>query len=143
MKNSSTINLSKAFKNVITLTALFVFLLGSNNANASDNGDKIKAPTVEIKYMGTVDYMPVVRVEFDNAEGNEYYLSLKDDKGSTFYSEVVKAVKYSKSFQLENADLSGMRITLTLRSKKENSTQVFEINKSVRQVEDVVIAKIQ
>jgi hypothetical protein len=93
--------------------------------------------------MGTVDYMPVVKVEFDNADGGEYYLSLKDDNGHVFYSEVVKATKYSKSFQFDNTDLSGMRVTLSLKSKKENRTQVYEINKSVRQVEDVVIAKIQ
>ena len=142
MRNSCTINLSRSLRN-LTLTALTIFLFAANNANASDDGGKAKPPVVEIKYMGTVDHMPVVKVEFDNADGGEYYLSLKDDNGHVFYSEVVKATKYSKSFQFDNTDLSGMRVTLSLKSKKENRTQVYEINKSVRQVEDVVIAKIQ
>lgn len=143
MKNSILINANKAFKNVLTITAFFAFLLVSGNVKANDEGGKFKNPSVEIKYLGSVDFKPIFKVEFNNEEAGDFYLSLKDDSGNTFYSELVKEKKYSKKFQFDNMDVDGMSFTLVLRSKKGTSAQVFEINKNVRQVEDIVIAKIK
>jgi hypothetical protein len=125
------------------MTALFAFLLLGGNANANDEGGKSKNPAVEIKYLGSVDYKPIFKVEFENEGEDDLYLSLKDENGNTFYSEQVKDKKYSKKFQFENMDLDGMNFTVVLRSKNGTRSQMFEINKNVRQVEDIVIAKIQ
>jgi hypothetical protein len=143
MKNSILINANNAIKNALTITALFALLLVGSNAKANDGGGKTNNPSVEIKYLGTVDYKPIFKVEFEAEDIEDLYLSLKDENGNTFYSEAVKEKKYSKKFQFDNMDVDGMSFTVILRSKKGTRAQVFEINKNVRQVEDIVIAKIQ
>jgi hypothetical protein len=142
MKNVSTINANKSLRVLFSTVALFVLLFTSATVHATDNGDKIKNPDVEINYLGTVDYKPIFKVEFDNLTNQEVYFNLKDENGTTIYSEVVKDRKFSRKFQFENIDVNGMKVVLTLRTKGAKD-QVYQINQNTHQVEDVVIAKVK
>lgn len=131
---------NNTIKSTVTLAVLAIVLVFSSaKANATD---KIKNPTVEVKYIGTVDNSPLFQVEFDNVEGEEIYISLRDVNGNILYAGTTKEKRFSKRFRLENIELNDTKITLNVRSKKATQSTVFEINKSVRQVEEVVVNKL-
>lgn len=133
MKNRMNILRSLGF------IAVFAFLFAPVTLLASDTKPALP---VEIKYVGSIDYKPVFQIDFENVEGTEVNLLLRDEDGTIIYSEFVKDKKYSRKIQLENIDRNA-RLTLSLRTKKGTQTQVFQINKNTRIVEDVVVAKIQ
>lgn len=140
MKNSNNINWSKAVRRMVASVA-FASLILALTPSTVHAADKIKNPPAEIKYVGSVDSKPVFQISFANEEAEEVNLTLKDQDGTVIYADVIKDKNYSRKIQLENVD-SNIKMTLTLRSKKASQTQQFQINKNVRVVEDVVIAKL-
>src|SRR5687768_9349473 len=127
MKNLSTINWSKMSKTLFIL-ALFSFsFLLSSDVKANDN---VKTAIAEIKYMGNVDGNPVFQISFDNKDGEEVYLALRDENGNTIYADYVKGNNYSRKIQFDGVDLSDIKLTLSLRSKNGTKKQNFQINKS-------------
>jgi hypothetical protein len=141
MKNQLQLNLRNAAKNMFTFLAVAALVIaGTTSAQASDTP---KNTPVEIKYLGSFNSKPVFEIAFDNADSEEIYLTLKDNDGNILYSEVVKDKKFSRKIQLDNEELYGSKVTLTLRSRKGTQHQVFQINKNVRVVEDVQIARVQ
>lgn len=133
MKNR--INILKTFGFI----ALFSFLFVPVTLLAEETKPVLP---VDITYVGNIDYSPVFQISFDNQEGSEVNLILRDEDGNIIFSEVVKDKKYARKIQLQGLDRD-VKLTLTLRSKKSTQSQVFQINKNTRIVEDVVVAKVQ
>lgn len=128
------------FRNAASSIVLaFILVFTSATASATD---KIKAPSVEVKYIGSIDNSPLFQVDFENETGEDVYVTLKDEVGNVLYTEVSKEKKFSKKFRLEGADLYNAKLVLNIRSKKETQAHVFQINKSVRQVEEVTVNKL-
>ena len=138
MKNFSNLSLKNVLRSV-AFTALVAFLFVPSTVLATDTKP---LPLAEIKYIGSIDFKPVFQIDFNNEDAAEVNLLLRDENGTIIYFEVIKDKKYSRKIQLENIERNA-RVTLKLRSKKGSQSQVFQINKSTRIVEDVVIAKVQ
>jgi hypothetical protein len=139
MKNLSNINLGKAVRRMVTSATLLFILLST--ATAVHATDKVKNPPADIKYIGSVDSKPIFQIDFANQDAEEVSLTLKDQYGTVIYTDLVKDKNYTRKLQLDNVD-SNIKLVLSLRSKKGVQTQQFQINKNVRVVEDVVIAKL-
>lgn len=140
MKNLSNINWSNAVRRMVasvTFASLILFLTPSTVHAA----DEVKNPPAEIKYIGSVDSKPIFQINFANLNSDEVNLTLKDQYGTVIYADLIKDKNYSRKIQLENVD-SDLKLTLTLRSKAGTQTQQFKINKNVRVIEDVVVAKL-
>jgi hypothetical protein len=120
-------------------TLLFMSLLGQVQANPID---KTKNAPVEVKYLGSVQGKPLFQIAFNNPLGEEVTLSLRDENGVLIYSDVVKDKSYSRKLQFNDLDTDKLRVTLTLRTKKESQSQTFEITKSTRVVEDVAVVSL-
>jgi len=143
MKNNLRIsNRSKALRNVLTTMALTFVTLLASTTNADAN-DKIKSLPVEIKYLGNTNQRPVFQIDFDNQEEGDVYLYIKDSYGSTVYTEVIKIKKYSKKFEFENMEINNVEVHLVFGPKGNRTEQVFQLNKNIREVQDIVIAKIR
>lgn len=141
MKNVRNINGNSIFRSIMKSAAsvvLFV-LLTSSNIYAADANPELP---VAVTYVGTENYSPVFLIQFDNEEEEAVLLTLKDEAGNIIYTEVVKDKKFSKRFKLEGAELGKMKLVLTLRYKGASNTEVFEISRNARQVEEVSVAKI-
>lgn len=136
MKNSS-----KALNNVLAL-AILVFTLTFSATQAQASDIKKEAP-VEIKYLGSFEGKPLFQINLTNEDSREVYLTLSDDHGNMIYSDIVKDKTYSRKIQFDGAELSDLKLTLTLRSKKDYQTQSFQINKSTRTVEDIAVEKVK
>ncbi len=139
MKNLSMINWNKMFSTILKPTALaLVLVLAFSNVKAND---KIKPAEVEIKYIGKTNGNPIFQINFENAQGDNVYLALRDEYGNTIFGDFVKEKGYSRKIQFDNVDLSDLKLTLTLRSKNGTHKQNFQISKNVQLVENVEVAK--
>ena len=103
---------------------------------------KTIAETIAIQYVGNVDNQPVFQIEFENKEQKPVQVSIKDEDGNTLYFEKIKDKKFSRKFKFERLDAEDMKLTFTLTTEKEKHVQVFEVNTSVRTVQDVVVTKL-
>ncbi len=142
MKTPNKSNRSHAITNMLkpaAFAALFLFVFTTSDVHAAN---KIPAPPVEIKYLGSLNYKPVFEINFDNQDGEDVYLTLKDEDGNVIYSDIVKDKKYSRKIQLDNSELYNMKLTLNLRSKKINESQNFSVNSNTRIVENVEVVKL-
>ena len=144
MKKHFSINLNQAVRKTIVRLALTSFLFVNfipGIAQAQDTTNPL-ATEVVIKYVGALDEKPVFQIEFDNKEGENFILSLKDEDGNIIFHERFKDKRFSKKFQLDRSDLDNVKLIMTVYSLKDKQSQVFEINKNIRVVQDVFVTKL-
>ena len=143
MKNQIVAKLTKAVRNTVLhfgIASLFVFAVIPSNAQGKTGPNGLP---VEIKYLGMLGNLPVFQVEFQNAENEVYTLSIKDEDGNTLYTEKVKGKKFLRTFKWDRNDASADgKLTFTFAGQNESRSQVFEINRNIRVVEDVVVTKL-
>jgi len=136
IKASKTIR--KTFLN-FGLICMTLFGLVPSVVKAQDKG---QPDSVAIKYIGTLDDLPLFQIEFDNKEGIVYRVSIADETGEVLYTEKFSDKKFSKKFKLESPQLNQSRLTFTVTSEKEKHTQVFVVNSNYRTVPDYQITKL-
>ena len=144
MKKQISISLNQTVRKTIVRLALTSFLFVNfipGIAQAQDTTNPL-ATEVVIKYLGAITDQPVFQIDFDNKEGENFVLSLKDEYGNVVYNEKFKDKKFSKRFQLDRSDLDNVKLTMTIFSLKDKQSQVFEINKNIRLVQDVFVNKL-
>jgi hypothetical protein len=139
MKSMISTHISNVLKSVFVPAAFALFF--SALALTASAGDGITSTPVEVKLVGHVDDKPVVHIAFNNAAKEELFIKLRDNEGNIIYSEKFNGEKFSKNFQFDKAE-GDMTLTLVIRSKSERKPVVFQINKNVRVVEDVVVTKL-
>ena len=139
MKNSSTINWNKISKTLLVLVLFSFSFLLSSDVKANDS---IKTAIAEIKYLGSVEGNPVFQISFENQEGEDVYLALRDENGNTIYADFVKGKNYTRKIQFDGVDLSELKLTLSLRSKNGTKKQNFQINKSTQVLENIEVANL-
>ena len=146
MKNNTTNNVRSLLKNVITPAAFACMLIAASVPSTVYAGEKKKTAQLEapvvIKYIGKVDAQPVYEVNIDNLQGEDIYLTLRDESGSLLYSDTFKDKKFSKRFLFNVADASDMKITLGLTSKSEKKSQILQFTNVTKTYEDVVVTKV-
>ncbi len=98
--------------------------------------------TIAVQYLGSVDNQPVFQIEFENTSGVPVQVYIKDDEGNTIYFEKFRDKKFSKKFRFDQPLEQSMKLTFTLATEKEKQTQVFEVNTSIRMIQDVVVTKL-
>ena len=143
MKNQLN-NRSIVVRNILASAAFASILLVTSvpyAAHAADKKNEAKTP-VEVKYLGAYEATPVFQLNIDNSNQEELLVELKDEDGSTLYSERVTAKNFSRKFRL-NSELLGKNLTMSVSSKDEKDKQVFQIKNQTKVVEDVVVEKVR
>lgn len=96
----------------------------------------------EIKYLGTVEGKLVFQIDLKSvAQGNQY-VSIKDEEGNTLYSERVRDDKFSRKFAFDQEEFEGRKVSFVIQGGKERAAQTFEVARSMRLVEDLVITRL-
>jgi hypothetical protein len=127
-------------KSIISLSFASLVLIGSANTASASSTDTTPVPAV--KYLGSLDGLPVFRVELNNETAKVQYLTIKDDQGVVLYSEKIKNKQFSKSFKFENADRDNVKLTFTVESDNGVQSQEFKVNTNTRVYNDVVVTTL-
>lgn len=122
------------------LVALFTMSFAAPAfAFAGNDNDKV---AVELSYVGNLNDKPVYQLNLKNLEAGEYTIVIRDAFGEVLYKEKVKGTSITRKFQLEN-ELTEDNLRFEIVNRNNNVSSVYEINKSSRLVEEVVVNKIK
>ncbi len=133
-------------RNFLVVAAL-VLATGTTIPSFASSGKnkEVKETPVAVKYLGSVNEEPVLQIQFTNQTEGEVTVTLRNDDGSYLYSEKFSGKEFNKKFRFERVDLNAddMKLQLQITSKGKNESQVFQINKTTRLVDDVAINAVQ
>jgi hypothetical protein len=129
-------NLSRTKKTILNLgLAGILFAALPSVVHAEE-----KTPTgATVNYVGSVDNQPIFQIEFDNKNEELFTVSIRDNEGNVLYVERTKEKKFLKRFKYQGDDV---KLTFVLSTQSGKQTQVFEVNKNIRVVQDVVVSKL-
>lgn len=141
MKRQSITSVLRVIGKVfLQLTLALVLIPGSfTTLNAQANKS---FPNVSISYAGTLNDRPVLRIEFENSNGSLLEVSIRDQDQNELYTEKITDKKYNKRFLLQDVDLDKVKLTFIINDIKQKQSQVFEINRNSRTIEEYVITRL-
>lgn len=128
-------------KTRITAFALFTVI---SMGFTKPQHDKPKGPA-EIKVTGDIKKQPVFHLKLNNAEEEEYLVSVKDESGEELYSETLKRKFISRRYQLGSHDEEineVFHLQFEITKVKTNETYYYKVSRKARSVQEIVVAQL-
>jgi hypothetical protein len=135
--------MKKAMKNygLMIITLITLSLVFSTITLANDEG-KTKNIT-ELRFIGNMENQPVFQLNLNNTEDDEFVVTFRDDAGNVLYSDKFKGAGITKKFMLKSEEFGDSALNVVVKSKKNNTTEVYTINRSHTYVEETVVNKLK
>jgi hypothetical protein len=122
---------------LITLTLGFSTVTRANDEGKNHN-------ITELKFIGNVENKPVFQLSLNNDGDDEIIVTFRDEAGNVLYSDKFKGANLSKKFMLKPEDFGGdVQVNVVVKSKKNNSTEVYSINRSHSYVDETIVNKLK
>ena len=120
------------------------FTLAFSTPTLANDGDKENPTTnTELKFIGNMENQPVFQLNLTNNEDDEITVTFRDENGNILYTDKYKGANLSKKFLLRSEDLVDATFNVVVKSKKNNTTEVYSINRNHSYVEETVINKVK
>lgn len=130
-------------KNYKTLAiALFAALSVASTSNVMANEEVKPKSGIDLKFIGNIEDQPVFQLNVNNTEEDEYIVTFRDEQNNVLYSGKLKGINITKNFQLSTEDGAENAMSVEVRSKKSNKSEVYKINKTRSFTEEIVVNKI-
>jgi hypothetical protein len=125
--------------------ALIALTLGFSTVMLANDGDKKDKTnhTSELKFIGNLENQPVFQLDLSNTEEDEITVTFRDDAGNVIYANTFKGANISKKFLLKSEEFGDTALTVSVRSKKNSSTEVYTINRNHTYVEETTVNKLK
>ena len=135
--------MKKAMKNygLMIITLITLSLVFSTITLANDEG-KTKNIT-ELRFIGNMENQPVFQLNLNNTEDDEFVVTFRDDAGNVLYSDKFKGAGITRKFMLKSEEFGDSALNVVVKSKKNNTTEVYTINRSHTYVEETVVNKLK
>jgi hypothetical protein len=135
--------MKKAMRNygIITIALIALTVGFSTVTLANDEGKPTH--TTELKFIGNMENQPVFQLNLINTEDDEISVTFRDDAGNVLYTDKFKGANITKKFMLKSEDFGDAALHVVVKSKKNNSTDVYTINRSHTYVEETIVNKIK
>jgi hypothetical protein len=139
--------MKKIFSNnrliAIAFFTVFSVMAAPFAAVASDSTQNRAMPVVELKQVGNINDQPIFQLTYSgNTQQDEFTIVIRDANGNSLYRETIKAENFTKKFLFNKEEISDEKLRFEISSKNQNKTVVYEVNRNIRQVEDLVISKL-
>jgi hypothetical protein len=102
-----------------------------------------KPQAVELKYLGQFQNHPVFELNFASEKDTEFTVIIRDDQNNVVYKDFVKAGTVSKKYLLNTEEVGDVPLQFEITGKQSAKTVIYEINKSTRTIDDVVVNKLK
>lgn len=123
--------------------ALIALTLGFSTVTLANDGDKDKTNhTSELKFIGNLENQPVFQLDA-HTEEDEITVTFRDEAGNIIYVNTFKGANISKKFMLKSEEFGDTALNVSVKSKKNNSTEVYTINRSHTYVEETTVNKLK
>ena len=128
------------FSKFIKASAAALVLLSTKAVHAQAIAVKELPANAVVRYVGQNEDNIMIHVQYDNATGEKFYVTLKNLEGVTLFTQVYKDKKFDKNFHIPKMDND--KLTFIIKNVAEKDAEVFEVNSNIRTVEEVVIKKV-
>ncbi|THU41299.1 hypothetical protein FAM09_04100 [Niastella caeni] len=129
-------------KKAIAIIALIALTVGFSTITLANDEGKPNNIT-ELKFIGNMENQPVFQLNLTNAEEDEITVTFRDEVGNVLYTDKFKGANISKKFLLKSEDFGNAALHVVVKSKKNNTSEVYTINRSHTYVEETVVNKIK
>ena len=136
------ITIMKASKLTIALFTLITLTVGFSSVTLAAEEPK-KAASTELKFIGNLNNSPVFELSLLNPAEEEIIVTFRDDAGNVVYANSFKGAGITKKFLLKSDGFENTALHVTVKSVKNNSTEVYAINTNVTYVEETVVNKVK
>ncbi len=133
--------MKSTFINPRNLAIAIATVLSFGFTSPAKANDEKKTIPVELKYLGNIENKPVFQLTLNGADENEFTIVVRDEYNTVLYRDNVSG-NTSKKFLLNTEELAGVGVQFEITGKKSFKTVTYEVNKSSRIVEDVVVNKL-
>jgi len=122
--------------------ALMALSLGYSTVTFANEGGKNNHIT-ELRFIGNLQNQPVFQLDLTNTEDDEITVTFRDEAGNVLYVNTFKGANISKKFMLKSEEFGDAALNVSIKSKKNNSTEVYSINRNHSYVEETVVNKLK
>jgi hypothetical protein len=134
----------KSMKNYgMMLLALVAFTLAFSTTTLANGEKNPKSSTIELKFIGHYENQPVFQLDLNNVEEDEFSITFRDDYGNVLYSGKVKGSNISKKFMLNTEEIGDNVLSVEVKAKKNDKSEVYKINRSRSYVEETVVNRVK
>ena len=112
-----------------------------NPASAMDK--KSDPPAIEIKYLGFLEKNPVFEINMNNAQADNFIVTIKDEAGTILYSEKLSGKNLSRKYRIDTEEEIRDGLRFEVRSANSNKTEVYVAGVSENTTREMMINKIQ
>ncbi len=125
-----------------TAIALFALLTIVSTSNVMANESKKSTNGIELRYVGNNENQPVFQLNVNNADEDEFLVTFRDEQNNVLYSGKLKGVNISKNFQIDTDTIGDNVVSVEVKSRKSNKTEVYKINRTHSFTEDISVSKL-
>ena len=131
-------------KNKAIMVALMA-MIGTSLVNPVSAMDKKSDPPgVEIKYLGFVDKNPVFEISMNNAEPDNFVVTIRDKTGSILYSERLSGKNLTRKYRIDTEEeITNGGLRFEVRSVNSKKTEVYVVGVNENVTREVAVNKIQ
>jgi len=126
----------------VLATALFAAFTLSSSSSLLANEDVKPSSAIDLKFLGSVAQKPVFQLNINNTSNDEFIVTFRDENSNVLYSTRLKGSSITKNFQLSDEEGNGGAMSVEVKSKKTNKSEVYTINKTQTVTEEVVVNKL-
>jgi hypothetical protein len=127
----------------MVLIALVAFTLAFSTTTLANGEKNPNSSTIELKFIGHYENQPVFQLNLNNVTEDEFSITFRDDFGNVLYSGKVKGSNISKKFMLNVEEIGDNVLNVEVRAKKNDKTEVYQINRNRSYVDETVVSKVK
>jgi len=131
-------------KNKAIIIAMMALISTSFSNPLSAMDKKTDPPGVEIKYLGFLDKNPVFEIIFNNGQVDNYFITIRDEAGTTLHSEKISGKSISRRYRINTEEVipeGGLRFEIRVGSSNKTEVYVAGVTESVTR--EMAVNKIQ
>ncbi|HEY1114872.1 MAG TPA: hypothetical protein VGE66_14985 [Chitinophagaceae bacterium] len=96
----------------------------------------------EIKYLGIIEGKLVFQIDLKTTSGDNQFVSIRDNEGVVLFTERIGDNQFSRKFAFDQEEFGGQKLSFIIHDANNKTSQAFQVARSMRVVEDVVITKL-
>jgi len=130
-------------KNKAIIIAVMAFISASFSTPLLAMDKKTDPPVVEIKYLGFNDKNPVFEITINNAQVDNYYITVRGESGTALYSEKISGKNISRKYRIDTEEIipeGGLRFEI--RAGSTNKTEVYVAGTNETITREMAVNKI-
>ena len=128
-----------------TIIIAMVTLISTSFSKPLSAMDKKVDPVgVEIKYLGFVDKNPVFEISSNNAEVDNFFITIRDRAGNILYSEKLSGKSFSRRYRIDTQEeITDGGLRFEVRSANSKKTEIYVVGVNENVTREVAVNKIQ